>query len=192
MFNVVTLPVVGLLSASCRPIVPPSSNAASFVLIFLLTFLTFFLRLPFLTVFSFPLSVCPIHFFCLDFIVRMRDLSSSIVSNRAYILICVVFCPADFLRSSQSPRFNSLKSFYIRCPRFWTIQHHTAYQCLYHPYLQCSVRPTFPLISSLVFENASFDIAILHLISRWQLKSVIIILIKWQNSFTFQFLFLHC
>jgi len=139
MFNVVTLPVVGLLSASCRPIVPPSSNAASFVLIFLLTFLTFFLRLPFLTVFSFPLSVCPIHFFCLDCIVRMRDLSSSIVSNRAYILICVVFCPADFLRSSQSPRFNSLKSFYIRCPRFWTIQHHTAYQCLYHPYLQCSI-----------------------------------------------------
>src|SRR6218665_1367394 len=51
-----------------------------------------------------------------------------------------MFCPADFLHSSPSPHFKSLKSFYIffsHCPCCCSIQHHTPYQCLYHPYLQC-------------------------------------------------------
>src|SRR6218665_1748128 len=74
-----------LLSASC--ILPQSSNPASFVLVFLfIFFLTFSIRLPFLT----PLRVCPIHYFCLVFIVRMRDLSSPIVSNTSSFVLCSV------------------------------------------------------------------------------------------------------
>src|SRR6218665_50296 len=67
----------------------------------------------------------------------------SFLSNRfQYFFICLMFCPADFLHSSPSPYLKSLKSFYIffpHCPCFCSIQHHTPYQCLYHPYLQCSV-----------------------------------------------------
>src|SRR6218665_2196401 len=69
MFDV-DIPLVVELVLSASYILPPSSSPASFVSVFLLIFfLAFSLRLPFLTV----IRVCPIHFFCLVFIVRMRD-----------------------------------------------------------------------------------------------------------------------
>src|SRR6218665_260522 len=103
----------------------------------------------------------------------------SFLSNRfQYFFMCLMFCPADFLHSSPSPHFKSLKSFYIffpHCPCFCSIQHHTPYQCLYRIRI-FNVLFTFPLKSSLLFENASFPIAILLLISLWHLASVVITL----------------
>src|SRR6218665_283330 len=86
MFDVAIPLVVELvLLASYTCILPPSSSPASFVLVFLLIFF-----IASITVFNSdsPLRVCPIHFFCLVFNVRMRDLSS------------------------PSPHFKSLESFY--------------------------------------------------------------------------------
>jgi len=75
-----TLLVVGfLLSASC--ILPPSSNPAAFVLDLPLDVLPNIFHSIIVRDSDSPLRVCPTHFFCLDFIVRMRDLSAPIVSN---------------------------------------------------------------------------------------------------------------
>src|SRR6218665_1354926 len=87
-----------------------------------------------------PLRVCPIHFFFLVFIVRMRVLPLQLFP--IFLHLSYMFCPADFLHSSPSSHFKSLKSFksfFPHCPCFCSIQHHSPYQCLYHPYLQCSV-----------------------------------------------------
>src|SRR6218665_3727965 len=83
MFDV-AIPLVLELVLSAFYILPPSSSPASFVLVFL----AFSLRLPFLTVIL--LLECQIHFFCLAFIVRMRDLSSPIVSNISSFVLCSV------------------------------------------------------------------------------------------------------
>src|SRR6218665_3219891 len=89
MFDV-AIPLVVEFVLSASYILPPSSSPASFVLVFLLIyFLAFSLRLPFFNSDS-PLRVCPIHFFCLVFIVRMRDLSSPIVSNISSFVLCSV------------------------------------------------------------------------------------------------------
>src|SRR6218665_3987535 len=108
MFDV-AIPLVVELVLSAFYILPPSSSPASFVLVFLLIFsLAFSLRLPFLTVIllleclSDPLLSS--GFYC--------AYEGSFLSNSfQYFFICLMFCPADFLHSSPSPHFKSLKSF---------------------------------------------------------------------------------
>src|SRR6218665_2375155 len=139
MFDV-AIPLVIELVLSAFYILPPSSSPASFVLVFLLSFfLAFSLRLPFLTVILLLECVRSTSF--VWFLLCVYE--GSFLSNSfQYFFICLMFCPADFLHSSPSPHFKSLKSFYIffpHCPCFCSIQHHTPYQCLYHTYLQCSV-----------------------------------------------------
>jgi len=74
--DVATPLVVGLL-LSASYILPPSSNPASLVLVFLfICFLTLPLPLPFLTVILLQESVRSTSFVCMVFIVRMRDISS--------------------------------------------------------------------------------------------------------------------
>src|SRR6218665_104890 len=48
-----------------------------------------FQHFPSITVFNSdsPLRVCPIHFFCLVLIERMRDLSSPIISNTSSVVL---------------------------------------------------------------------------------------------------------
>src|SRR6218665_1958643 len=80
MFDVAISLVVELVLSACY-ILPPSFSPASFCLGLPLDL--FPSSFSSITVFNSdsPLRVCPIHFFCLVFIVRMRDLSSPIVSN---------------------------------------------------------------------------------------------------------------
>src|SRR6218665_1381810 len=107
MFDV-AIPLVVELVLSASYILPPSSSPASFVLVFLLIFfLAFSLRLPFLTVIH-PLRVCPIHFFCLVFIVRMRDLSSPIVSNISSFVLCSVQLTFSILLQVHISKASSL------------------------------------------------------------------------------------
>src|SRR6218665_3010344 len=128
MFDV-AIPLVVELVLSASYILPPSSSPASFCLgLPLDLFPSIF---PSITIFNSdsPLRVCPIHFFCLVFIVRMREISSPIVSNISSFVF--MFCPADFLHSSPSPHIKSPKSFYIffpHCPCFCSIQHHTQWR----------------------------------------------------------------
>src|SRR6218665_2514687 len=106
MFDV-AIPLVVELVLSTSYILPPSSSPASFVLVFLLIFfLAFSLRLPFLTVIL--LLECPIHFFCLVFIVRMRDLSSPIVSNISSFVLCSVQLTYSILLQVHISKASSL------------------------------------------------------------------------------------
>jgi len=94
-----------------------------------------------------------------------------------------MFFPADFLHSFPYPHFKDLQSFYILEP--WSIflnhsiQHHTQYKSFNHLFLQIPV--SFPLRSSLLLENASFPIAVLLLISLYELADE---LARYQNSLT--------
>src|SRR6218665_2971449 len=108
MFDV-AIPLFVELVLSAFYILPPSSSPASFVLVFLLIFfLSFFLRLPFLNNSDSPLRVCPIHFFCLVFIVRMRDLSSPIVSNISSFVLCSVQLTFSILLQVHISKASSL------------------------------------------------------------------------------------
>src|SRR6218665_3582904 len=102
----------------------------------------------------------------------------SFLSNHfQYFFICLMFCPADFLHSSPSSHFKSLKSF---ISSFLIVHVSAPYSTTLHISVFIirvfNVLFTFPLKSSLVFENASFPIAILLLISLWHLESVVITL----------------
>src|SRR6218665_272050 len=63
-----------------------------------------------------PLRVCPIHFFCLVFIERMRDLSSPIVSNIFSFVLCSVQLTFSILLQVHISKASSL--FYIFFPHF--------------------------------------------------------------------------
>src|SRR6218665_2186880 len=119
MFDV-AIPLVVELVLSASYIIPPSSSPASFVLVFLLIFfLAFSLRLPFLAVIlllEFVRSTSFVWFYC--------AYEGPFLSNRfQYFFICLMFCPADFLHSSPSPRVNNLKSFYIFSSLFMFLLH---------------------------------------------------------------------
>src|SRR6218665_2209564 len=111
MFDVAIPLVVELvLLASYTCILPPSSSPASFVLVFLLIFF-----IASITVFNSdsPLRVCPIHFFCLVFNVRMRDLSSPIVSNISSFVLCSVQLTFCILLQVHISKASSLFILYI-------------------------------------------------------------------------------
>src|SRR6218665_1175048 len=165
MFDV-AIPLVVELVLSASYILPPSSSPASFVLVFLfIFFLAFSFRLPFLSVILLlecVRSTAFVWFYC--------AYEGSFLSNRfQYFFICLMFCPADFLHSSPSPHFKSLKSFYI-----FFLHVSSPYSTTLHISVFIirifNVLFTFPLKSSLLFENASFSIAILLIISLWHLS----------------------
>src|SRR6218665_4102337 len=132
---------------------------------------------PSITVFNSdsPLRVCPIHFFCLVFIVRMRDLSSPIVYNISSFVLCSVQLSFSILlqvhiSKASSPFISSFLVVHVSAPYGTTLHISVFIIRLFN------VLFTFPLKSSLLFENASFPIAILLLISLWHLASVVITL----------------
>ena len=102
----------------------------------------------------------------LTFIVHIRALSSPIVSN-TYSFI--MFHPADF------PYFPACLHFEGLCPSCllfaWSLISltHKATHSISVSLSSVSSDTCFPLSSSLVFNNASFPIAILLLISLWHL-----------------------
>src|SRR6218665_1967997 len=140
---------------------------------------------PSITVFNSdsPLRACPIHFFCLVFIVRMRDISSPIVSNISSFVLCSVQLTFSILLQVHISKASSLfiSSFlivHVSAPYSTTLHISVFIIRIFN------VLFTLPLKSSLLFENASFPIAILLLISLWHLASVVITLPRQQNSFT--------
>src|SRR6218665_2713239 len=131
---------------------------------------------PSITVFNSDslLRVCPIHFFCLVFIVRMRDLSSPIVSNISSFVLCSIQQTFSMLLQVHISKASSLfiSSFlivHVSAPYSTTLHISVFIIRIFN------VLFTFPLKSSLLFENASFPIAILFL-SLWHLASVVITL----------------
>src|SRR6218665_1555187 len=130
---------------------------------------------PSITVFNSDslLRVCPIHFFCLVFIVRMRDLSSPIVSNISSFVLCSVQQTFSILLQVHISKASGLfiSSFlivHVSAPYSTTLHINVFIIRIFN------VLFTFPLKSSLLFENVSFPIAILFLISLWHLASVVI------------------
>src|SRR6218665_1798882 len=100
MFDV-AIPLVVELVLSAFYILPPSSSPASFGLVFLLIFfLAFSLRLQFLTVILLLECVRSTSF------VWFLLYEGSFLSNRfQYFFICLMFCPADFSKSTfQKPQ----------------------------------------------------------------------------------------
>src|SRR6218665_1398912 len=95
----------------------------------------------------------------------------SFLSNSfQYFFICLMFCPADFLHSSSSLFISSFLIVHVSAP-YSTPLHISVFIIRIF-----NVLFTFPLKSSLLFENASFPIAILLLITLWHLASVVITL----------------
>src|SRR6218665_3789894 len=175
MFDVAIPLVVGLLR-SASYILPPSSIQSRIICLGLPLDL-FPSILPSITVFNsdFLLRMCPIHFFWLVFIVRMRALSSPIVSNISSFVLCSVQLTFSILlqvhiSKASSLFISSFLSVHV-CAPYSTPLHISLFIIRIF-----NVLFTFPLKSSLLFENASFPIAILLLISLWHLASVVITL----------------
>src|SRR5678816_1708108 len=112
-----------------------------------------------------PLSVCPIHFLCLSLIERIRTLSSPVLPYTSSFVICSVqLIFSNLLHvhiSKASSRFISAFLIVHVSDPYSTTLHTSVFIILIFRFLF-----SFPLRSSLLFENASLPIAIL-LISLW-------------------------
>jgi len=92
-FKCVTSPLLSLLSFFFHIFIYHSTIIQSSIICLGLRFDLFPNTFSSITVYNSdsPLRVCPINFFCLDFfIVRMRDISSPIVSNTSSFVLCTV------------------------------------------------------------------------------------------------------
>src|SRR6218665_3414106 len=93
-----------------------------------------------------------------------------------YFFFCLMFCPANFLHSSPSPYLKKNQVCLYPLSSWSKFLNHTAPHSISVFIIRIfNVLITFPLRSSLLFENASFPVDIL-LISLWNLTSVVIIL----------------
>src|SRR6218665_1755639 len=148
-----------------------------------------------------PLRLCPIHFFCLVFIVRMRDLSSPIVSNISSFVLCSVQLTFSILLQVHISKASSLLCLLSSLSMFLLHIYSTGTLHISVFIIRIfNVLFTFTLKSSLFFKNTSFPIVILLLISLWHLASVVITLLPLLPRSTRtpqiaefrQFLFLRC
>src|SRR6218665_3224985 len=104
-----------------------------------------------------------------------EDLSSPIVSNISSFVLCSVQLTFSILlqvhiSKASSLFISSLLIVHVSAPYSTTLHISVFIIRIFN------VLFTFPLKSSLLFENASFPIAILLLISLWHLASVVITL----------------